>query len=63
MFGARIKLDRAFYDRVEKCAAAVGYASVEEFVRHALEKEMARLEKEEGEKVMDDRLRGLGYLS
>jgi hypothetical protein len=63
MFGARIKLDRAFYERVEKCAATAGYASVEEFVRHALEKEMARLEKEEDERIVDDRLRGLGYLS
>ena len=63
MFGSRIRLEKAFYEQVKRCAAKAGYGSVEEFVRHALEKEMARLEKEEGEKIVDDRLRGLGYIS
>lgn len=63
MFGPKIRLDRPFYKRLAKCAAAAGYASVEEFVRHVLEKEVARLEQREDPQVLDERLRGLGYLS
>ena len=63
MFGPRIKVDRGLYERIEKCAAAAGYASVEEFVRHVLEKEAARLEKDEDKRVVEERLRGLGYIS
>ena len=63
MFGPRIKVDRELYRRMEKCASAAGYASVKEFVRHILEKEVARLEKEEDLRIVDERLRGLGYIS
>jgi hypothetical protein len=64
MFARRIRIDRALYARLEKRAAAAGYASVQELVAHVLEKEAAR-----GEEVGDDaeairrRLEGLGYLS
>jgi hypothetical protein len=62
MFGPRIRLDRRLYERLKQGAAAAGYASVEEFVRHTLEKEVARLEDQDRQAV-DERLRGLGYLS
>ena len=64
MFGPKVKLDRDLYERLQRCAAAAGYSSVEEFVTHALEKEIAKLE--EGgvsEDEIKKRLKGLGYIS
>lgn len=61
---SRIKLDRHLLDRIKRYADLAGYASVEEFVAHALEKELARLE--EGgtsEEEIKKRLQGLGYLA
>ena len=43
MFSSKIRIDKELLKKAENCAAAAGYASVEEFVAHVLEKEMARL--------------------
>ncbi len=40
-----------------------GYSSVEEFITHALEKEIAQLEDADSEEEIKKRLRGLGYIS
>ena len=40
-----------------------GYSSVEEFITHALEKEIAQLEGTESEQELKKKLKGLGYLS
>ncbi len=65
MFGGnRIKLDKDLLEKVKKYAALAGYSSTEEFVTHALEKEIAKLE--EGGASEDEikkRLKGLGYIS
>ena len=65
MFGGnRIKVDKDLLEKVKKYSALAGYASVEEFVTHALEKEIAKLE--EGGASEDEikkRLKGLGYIS
>jgi hypothetical protein len=61
---SRIKLDKDLLAKVRKYAALAGYSSVEEFVTHALEKEIAKLE--EGGASEDEikkRLKGLGYIS
>ena len=63
MFGSRIKLDKALLARVKHHAGLAGYSSVEEFVTHALEKEIARLEGGESEEELRKRLKGLGYIS
>ena len=63
MFAPRIKVDPGLYAKLKKGAAAAGYASVEEFVRHVLEREVARLEQDEDRKMVDERLRGLGYIT
>ena len=44
MFGTSIKLDKALYAKVKRYADLAGYSSVDEFVTHALEKEIAHLE-------------------
>jgi hypothetical protein len=65
MFGGnRIKLDKDLLEKVKKFAAAAGYSSPEEFVKHALEKEIALLEEAgDDEAELKKRLQGLGYIS
>jgi len=63
MFGSGIKLDKALIARVKRYADLAGYSSVEEFISHALEKELAQLEKAESEDEIKRKLKGLGYIS
>jgi hypothetical protein len=64
MFGAgRIKLDKALVDRARRYARIAGYASVEEFITHVLEKEMKHLDDAGSEEEIKKRLKGLGYIS
>jgi hypothetical protein len=58
-----VKLDKGLYERVRKYAGLAGYSSVDEFVAHALEKELAKLEDAGSEEEIKKRLRGLGYIS
>jgi hypothetical protein len=67
MFGANVKLDKKLLERVKKYAAAAGYSSVDEFITHALEKELAKLDEARGpggetDPAVLERLRGLGYI-
>lgn len=64
MFGSgNVKLDKALVARVKRIVDLAGYSSVEEFITHALEKELAQLESAESEEELKKRLKGLGYLS
>jgi metal-responsive CopG/Arc/MetJ family transcriptional regulator len=63
MFGRKIRLDRELYEKVKMYAEIAGYSSVEEFVTHALEKEISQFEDAESEEEIKKRLRGLGYIS
>lgn len=64
MFGGnKIKLDQDLLDRVKKYADIAGYSSVEEFITHALEKELAVLEEADSEDEIRKKLQGLGYIS
>jgi hypothetical protein len=63
MFGSRIKLDKALVVKVKRYADLAGYSSVEEFITHALEKEIAQLEEAESEDELKNKLKGLGYIS
>ena len=66
MFGGgdKIKLDKELMARIRKCSEIAGYSSSEEFVKHVLEKELAKFE--EGGASEDEirkRMQGLGYIS
>jgi len=63
MFGPKIKLDRVLFEKVKKYSELAGYSSAEEFVTHALEKELAKLEDASSEEEIKNRLKGLGYIS
>ena len=64
MFGGnRIKLDKELLDKINRYAKIAGYSSPEEFITHALEKELAKLEDADSEEEIKKRLQGLGYIS
>ncbi len=64
MFGGpKVKLPRELYDKVKRYSDLAGYSSPEEFVTHALEKEIALLEEADSEEEIKKKLPGLGYLS
>ena len=50
-------------DKVRKYAALSGYSSVEEFITHVLEKEIAKFEDADSEDEIKKKLKGLGYIS
>ena len=59
---AKIKIDANLFDRLKKAAATAGYPSVDEFVNHIFEKELAQIETTQGDENVTDQLRGLGYI-
>ncbi len=66
MFGGKtvkVKIDRDLHDRLRKIADLAGYATVEEFVTHVLEKEMLHFEDAGSDEDIRQRLKGLGYIS
>jgi hypothetical protein len=64
MFGSsKVRLDPELLARVKKYSDIAGYSSVEEFITHALEKELAKLEDAGSEEEIKKRLKGLGYIS
>ncbi|HUE87680.1 MAG TPA: hypothetical protein VMO26_16525 [Vicinamibacterales bacterium] len=64
MFGStKVKLDTALVARVKRYADIAGYSSVEEFITHALEKEIKQLDEADSEEEIKKRLKGLGYIS
>ena len=58
-----MKIDPALLERATRHAADAGYATVEEFIEHAIEKQMAQLEDGDPEEAIRKRLKGLGYIS
>jgi hypothetical protein len=63
VWGSGIKLDKALLARAKRYADLAGYSSVEEFITHALEKELAELDKADSEEEIKKKLKGLGYIS
>jgi metal-responsive CopG/Arc/MetJ family transcriptional regulator len=58
----KIKIEKALLDKVRRFAEMSGYSSVEEFVTHVLEKEIAKIEEADSEEEIKKKLKGLGYI-
>ena len=58
-----VKLDKDLVARVKRYSEIAGYSSVEEFITHALEKELAKIGDTDDEEEIRKRLKGLGYIS
>ncbi len=64
MFGyTKVKLETDLVEKIKRYASLAGYSSAEEFITHALEKELAQLEDADSEEEIKKRLKGLGYIS
>ncbi len=64
MFGGhKVKIENELWEKISKYSEMSGYSSPEEFVLHALEKEMAILEEADSDEEIKKKLRGLGYIS
>ena len=61
MWGVRI--DKDLLEKATRYAQVAGYSSVEEFINHVVEKELAQLEDADSEEEIKKRLKGLGYIS
>ena len=59
----KVKIDKTLLDKVRKYAELSGYSSVEEFIAHALEKELGKIEEADSEEEIKKKLKGLGYIS
>jgi hypothetical protein len=64
MFSKRkIALDAGLYVKAKSHASELGYASVDEFITHLLERELDGSKRdEEKNAVLSRRLEGLGYI-
>ncbi|MDP2915780.1 MAG: hypothetical protein Q8O91_10050 [Candidatus Aminicenantes bacterium] len=59
----KVKIEKSLLDKVRKYAELSGYSSVEEFISHLLEKELAKIEEADSEEEIKKKLKGLGYIS
>jgi metal-responsive CopG/Arc/MetJ family transcriptional regulator len=57
-----VKLNKSVCERARRAAEALGYSSREEFIEHAIEKELANFEAQESKDQVMRKLKGLGYL-
>ena len=60
--GTTVKLEKALFERVKKCADAGGYSSAQEFVIHIVERELEQLEDGASDEEIMSKLQGLGYI-
>ena len=59
----KVKLDRDLRREAAKVADVAGYATVEEFITHVLEKEMLHFEDAKDDEDIARAPEGLGYIS
>ena len=63
MWGSKVRIDKDLLAKATAYAEIAGYSSVEEFVNHAVEKELSQAEDADSEEKIKKRLKGLGYIS
>ena len=59
---AKIKVDSNLLARAKDAAETAGYSSVEEFITHIIETEVAKHDTSGDDEHITDQLRGLGYI-
>ena len=57
-----VKLNKSLCERARKVVDQAGYSSLEEFIEHAVERDLARLEQAQSKEELLHKLKGLGYL-
>ena len=59
----KVKIEKELMEKIKKYSELAGYSSPQEFITHALEKEIATLEESDSEEEIKKKLKGLGYIS
>jgi hypothetical protein len=57
-----VKLDKALCERARIVVEKAGYSSLDEFVQHVLERELAKIDETSSREEIEKKLKGLGYL-
>jgi hypothetical protein len=57
-----LKLNKALCDRAREHAKKAGYSSVEEFVEHVIERELAKADESVSRAEVEKKMKGLGYI-
>jgi Arc/MetJ-type ribon-helix-helix transcriptional regulator len=57
-----VKLSKTLCERARVIVEKAGYSSLEEFIEHAMEKDLTRLEEADSKEDLIKKLEGLGYL-
>jgi metal-responsive CopG/Arc/MetJ family transcriptional regulator len=64
MLGSKkVKIDKDLWVKIAHLSEAAGYSSPDEFVMHALEKQIAEFDDAETDEEIQKKLKGLGYIS
>lgn len=64
MASKKVKISGDLLEKSTRFAEIAGYASVEEFIIHVLEKELAKMDEgDDSIEEVEKRLKGLGYIS
>lgn len=58
----KVEIDDALWGKVKRCAETAGYSSPEEFVQHAVERQMDTAASPEDDRDAARKTKGLGYL-
>ncbi len=59
----KIKIDKELFERAKIVARDAGYASIDEFVSHIMERELSSPGVDDDDENVTKRLKGLGYIS
>lgn len=59
---AKVRIEKTLLDRLTEVAKVGGYANVEEFIVHILEREAEKFDQDQDDEEVEKRLRGLGYI-
>ena len=57
-----VKLNKSLSERARAQAEKAGYTSLDEYVEHVLERELAKVEESGSTAEVENKLKGLGYL-
>jgi len=57
-----VKLSKPLCERARQLVDKAGYSSLEEFIEHAMERDLSRLETADSKEELIKKLQGLGYL-
>ncbi len=64
MFGKKkVAIDKQLWEKIRVISGVAGYSTPEEFVVHALERQVAEFEGADSDEEIRKKLRGLGYIS